>query len=789
VLNDDLHTSATAGEQDRRNTMAPGNRLLGRVVACNGSHATIAAIAEDGGTDLTELWSVGRLISITVGKNRVVALAYSMTTGDRDWMDGADTRFQIEVELLGEVSVSDDGREEFSSGITRYPYLGAIAHRIRAADLLRIYDAGRDETCVIGKLSQDESLDAAIHVPSMLSKHFAIVGSTGVGKSTAVSLLLHKAIESDPKLRVLILDPHNEFAAAFPDDAVVIDTETLDLPFWLMRLEEFSEVVFRGRPAIVEELDILRDLIPEAKRAFRGSDSSLMRRATEKSSLTADTPVPYRMADLLALIDERIGRLEGRSEKPALRTLKMRVISAINDPRYHFMFSNNTIHDTIMETIAHIFRIPGGDRPISTFQLAGIPSEVVNSVASILCRMAFELALWSNGAIHMLVVCEEAHRYVPADRSLGFFPTVQAISRIAKEGRKYGVSLGVITQRPNELDQTILSQCSTIFAMRLANDRDQEIIRSAIPNSSVSSTSFLSSIGNGEAIAFGEAVTVPMRMKFARVPQRYLPKAHGVVDKGSEETPDSVDLRSIVARMRSVSGPDIAAFQQSYSTANPLPAAPDDTAGYEDTDYPPASDMELERWQREILTNGHVNLSSAPTPTPTRGAPGATPGSQRAPLPTPNAPPTTNAPSPAAFGARSTPATPYGTSRESVNFEPYRPDMLPRTPAQAPPLAGPLSTGSRAEPRPQPSSASISGSTGSATGNSTGSAAMGASAGSLANRFADLRRDRNMMPTDSHKPVAPAEPQDTRQPPYARREGSLRDTLLKKPLSSLYDKD
>src|SRR5690606_3687169 len=327
----------------------------------------------------------------------VVALSYSMRTDAPTWGEKDDNGFQIDVELLGEVRVGPDGREEFSGGISRYPYLGAIAHRIRSADLLRIYDAGETDSCIIGKLTQDESIDAAIHIPSMLSKHFAIVGSTGVGKSTAVSLLLNKAIKADPKLRVLILDPHNEFAAAFPAHAVVIDTDTLDLPFWLMRLDEFAEVLFRGRPPIAEELDFLRDLIPDAKRAFRGGDSSLMRRTTEKSSLTADTPVPYRMADLLALIDERIGRLEGRGEKPLLRSLKMRILSAINDPRYHFMFSNNTIQDTIMETIAHIFRIPGGDRPISTFQLAGIPSEVVNSVASILCRMAFELALWSNG--------------------------------------------------------------------------------------------------------------------------------------------------------------------------------------------------------------------------------------------------------------------------------------------------------------------------------------------------------------------------------------------------------
>ncbi|MHC2478883.1 ATP-binding protein [Rhizobium leguminosarum] len=605
MLNNDLHAPGKAGEQDRRDGHTPGNRFLGRVVACSGSRATIAAVAEQGGTDLTELWSVGRLISISVGRNRVVALVYQMNTGSHAWGEGEDNTFRIETELLGEVRVDEDGREEFSTGISRYPYLGAIAHRIRSADLMRIYDAGEGTTAVIGKLTQDESIDAAIHIPSMLSKHFAVVGSTGVGKSTAVSLLLHKAIAADPKLRVLILDPHNEFAAAFPEHAVTIDTDTLDLPFWLMRLEEFAEVVFRGRPPVPEELDMLRDILPEAKRAFRGSDNSLVRRTTEKSSITADTPVPYRMADLLALIDERIGRLEGRSEKPFLRSLKMRLIAAINDPRYHFMFSNNTISDTITETIAQIFRIPGENRPICTFQLAGIPSEVVNSVASVLCRMAFEVALWSEGAIHMLVVCEEAHRYIPSDPSLGFVPTRQAIARIAKEGRKYGVSLGIITQRPGELDQTILSQCSTLFAMRLANDRDQEIIRSAIPNSSISTTSFISSIGNGEAIAFGEAISVPMRMRFSRVDENLLPKASSANSKQSEEDPDTVDLRKIVTRMRAVTvGPDISNFQQSYaaSVASLDEADPAD----EDLDAkpyaPPASSAApLETYRRELL--------------------------------------------------------------------------------------------------------------------------------------------------------------------------------------------
>ncbi|MGO7484714.1 ATP-binding protein [Rhizobium ruizarguesonis] len=679
MLNNDLRTPGKAGEHDRRDGHAPGNRFLGRVVACSGSRATIAAVAEQGGTDLTELWSVGRLISISVGRNRVVALVYQMNTGSHAWGEGEDNIFKIETELLGEVRVDEDGREEFSTGISRYPYLGAIAHRIRSADLMRIYDAGEGTTAVIGKLTQDESIDAAIHIPTMLSKHFAVVGSTGVGKSTAVSLLLHKAIAADPKLRVLILDPHNEFAAAFPEHAVTIDTDTLDLPFWLMRLEEFAEVVFRGRPPVPEELDMLRDILPEAKRAFRGSDNSLVRRTTEKSSITADTPVPYRMADLLALIDERIGRLEGRSEKPFLRSLKMRLIAAINDPRYHFMFSNNTISDTITETIAQIFRIPGENRPICTFQLAGIPSEVVNSVASVLCRMAFEVALWSDGAIHMLVVCEEAHRYIPSDPSLGFVPTRQAIARIAKEGRKYGVSLGIITQRPGELDQTILSQCSTLFAMRLANDRDQEIIRSAIPNSSISTTSFISSIGNGEAIAFGEAISVPMRMRFSRVDEKLLPKASSANSKNSEEDPDTVDLRKIVTRMRAVTvGPDISNFQQSYAAS---------AAGFDETD---AADEDLDA--------------------------------------KPYTPPASSA-APPAFAP----------------LESYRRELLPQTPRLDP------ATSPAIDPR-------------------------------LDALRREMRRDEPVFP----RPAPPAD-----QPAISRREPgtSLRESILKKPLSSLYNKE
>jgi hypothetical protein len=546
--------TAAANDQERRDSSGK-SRILGHVVKCSGARATVAASATAEEDSLAFAMSVGQLISIRVGDNRIVALVYSMHSPGEVWAEFHANVMHFEVELVGEIRGEGSGTR-FSAGISNYPTLGAVAHHIRTGDLDAIYSVDGSNPVTIGHLSQSSKTAASISADALLDRHFAIVGTTGVGKSTAVSLLVNRIVDACPDLRVLILDPHNEFAAAFKTRAHLIDTDMLDLPFWLFRLEEFSEVIYRGRPVVAEELDMLRDLIAEAKRNFKGSpENGLSSRRLDRSSITSDTPVPYRIADLLALIDERIGQLEGREEKPHLRTLKVRISSVINDPRFHFMFSSNTITDTIAEVISDIFRIPGDGKPITSFQLSGIPSEVVNAVASVLCRMAFEIALSSSGNIRILVLCEEAHRYVPADRELGFFPTRQAIARIAKEGRKYGVSLGVITQRPGELDATILSQCSTVFAMRLANDRDQEIIRSAISNSSSSTTSFLSAIGNGEAIAFGEAVAIPMRMCFERLPQSALPKTQsGLKDMaGAGTTKDGMpDIRHIVKSMRHV---------------------------------------------------------------------------------------------------------------------------------------------------------------------------------------------------------------------------------------------
>ncbi len=214
------------------------------------------------------------------------------------------------------------------------------------------------------------------------------------------------------------------------------------------------------------------------------------------------------------------------------------------------MFGRVVVEDNMAKVLARIFRLPKAGAPVTIMQFAGLPNEVVNSLVSVLARMAFEIALWSEGSYEIALVCEEAHRYIPTDQSQAFGPTRQAIGRIAKEGRKYGVSLGVVTQRPSELDATVLSQCSTMFAMRLANERDKAIIRSAVGVSSASTIAFLSSIADREAIAFGEAIATPMRMKFGD----YRLEAARAAALGALAEPEPrmahLDLRKIVCRLR-----------------------------------------------------------------------------------------------------------------------------------------------------------------------------------------------------------------------------------------------
>ena len=355
------------------------------------------------------------------------------------------------VDLLGEISGGE--RPKFQRGVTNYPTIGDAVDLVTAQDLRTVYAPSGSDQINVGTLQQDRSVIAYVDVEEMLSKHFAVLGSTGVGKSTSVSLLLNEIFKPRPNLRVFLLDVHNEYGRCFGDRALVLNPRNLKLPFWLFNFEEIVDVLFGGRPGVPEELDVLAEVIPMAKglyTQYQNSDRLGLKRVDPKSGgYTVDTPVPYRLVDLISLIDERMGKLENRSSRIIYHKLISRVETVRNDPRYTFMFDNaNVGGDTMAEVISHLFRLPANGRPMTIMQLAGFPAEVVDSVVSVLCRMAFDFGLWSDGVSPLLFVCEEAHRDASADRNIGFGPTRKAVSRIAKEGRKYGVFLGLVTQRP-----------------------------------------------------------------------------------------------------------------------------------------------------------------------------------------------------------------------------------------------------------------------------------------------------------------------------------------------------
>ena len=536
---------------------------LGRIIGITGSGA-IARLFKAEASDDESRVTIGRLVGITAETSLIVGVVVRMSVSPPDAEDIESGSLVTDIDFMGEIKNYGAPAASFQRGVSTYPTIGNHISRLLTDDIATIHHIGDGETIEVGRLRLDPTVPAYVNFEELLRKHFAVVGTTGVGKSTAVALILSEILAKKANLRVFLIDPHNEYGQCFGDLAHVVSPKNLMLPFWLFNFEEIVDVFFRGRPGVEEEMEILQEVIPLAKAQFAAGsrgDRVVLRR--QGSGYTADTPVPYRISDLVKLIDERMGKLENRSIWTKYHRLIARIETLGHDSRYTFMFNNLFIEDLMVQVLGDLFRLPLAGKPITVMQLAGFPAEVLDSVVSVMCRMAFEFGVWSDGAAPLLVACEEAHRYAPADKKLGFGPTLKALSRIAKEGRKYGVFLGAITQRPADLDPTILSQCSTVFAMRLANDRDQAIIRSAVPDAGSSLVGFLASLGNREGIAFGEGVPLPTRFRFKDVAADRLPRSqsgrqarldatgtidddfiHAVVDRWREATTTNQRPRS-----------------------------------------------------------------------------------------------------------------------------------------------------------------------------------------------------------------------------------------------------
>jgi hypothetical protein len=180
------------------------------------------------------------------------------------------------------------------------------------------------------------------------------------------------------------------------------------------------------------------------------------------------------------------------------------------------MFSGMLVGDAMAEFIARIFRLPARGKPISIIDVSGVPSEITSTVVAVLSRLVFDFAVWGREekTRPVLLVCEEAHRYVPNEKNADGSSVGKILSRIAKEGRKYGIALGLITQRPSDLAEGVLSQCGTIISMRLNNDRDQAFVKAAMPEGARGFLDSIPALRNRECIICGEGVAIPIRVSF-----------------------------------------------------------------------------------------------------------------------------------------------------------------------------------------------------------------------------------------------------------------------------------
>ncbi|UYH55151.1 DUF87 domain-containing protein [Qipengyuania sp. SS22] len=485
---------------------------IGVVLEIAGSSSQIAIdlqrlneCAEDSDPSVAMAGQVGSQIKIRVGNSWLLA---SVRNQRQDRKAGS---------ILANIDFLGEGTEEkltgklhrFRRGVTRYPVPGAMVYPATTADLKQVYASDGRSAITIGKVYPTKDIRAGIYVDAMLGKHFALLGSTGTGKSTSAALILHRICEAAPEGHIVMIDPHGEYASAFRNTGVILDVSNLQMPYWIMNFEEHCEVLITstGNDHQVDA-DILAKCLLKARQKSR--------LAEHMGKITVDSPIPYLLSDLSNEIQDAMGKLDKSTNSAPYMRIKNKLDEIKADPRYQFMFSGMLVADTMADFIAKIFRMPSNGKPISIIDVSGVPSDITSTVVAVLSRLVFDFAIWGRDerTSPILLVCEEAHRYVPNEKNADGNSVGTILSRIAKEGRKYGISLGLITQRPSDLAEGVLSQCGTILSMRLNNDRDQEFVRAAMPEGARGFLDAIPALRNRECIICGEGVAVPIRMSF-----------------------------------------------------------------------------------------------------------------------------------------------------------------------------------------------------------------------------------------------------------------------------------
>lgn len=491
-------------------------KLIGTVMGVNST--SLSVVLNQGITSLSKdlngkVYSIGQLgtyVLIPLGQTTVVAVVSDLRKTDIAENGRSSQRYMMSVSTVGTVK---EGK--FERGLAVFPTVDTPVYLAEDSDLRAAFSVFQRFDFSVGNLTLFEHERAYLDPNRFFGKHIAVLGSTGSGKSCTVSSIIQK-VSFLKDSNVIILDLHNEYGRAFPKDSNHLNIAEVELPYWVMNFEELQEIFIDERePSSASQITVFKDQIIASKKAKNPSLASY---------ITVDTPVYFDLSEIRAkmqfLDTERITGLGAAGVKDGpfygqFTRFLVRLDSKLNDSRYAFVFKPKTYthSESIKDLLARIFGIDGSAQ-VTIMDLSGVPFDVVNIMVSLIARLTFDFNFWNPNRrdYPVQLVFEEAHNYLPAS-SQGSPAARRTVERIAKEGRKYGVSCMIVSQRPSEVSETILSQCNNFVILRLTNPVDQNYIRKLVPDTFAGLIEILSSLRQGEALVLGDAVSMPSRVQ------------------------------------------------------------------------------------------------------------------------------------------------------------------------------------------------------------------------------------------------------------------------------------
>ena len=368
---------------------------IGRIVSVAGCQA-VCVLERDAHGEVAPL-QIGGLVKTNIGKSQVYGLVSGVSIPVPSAGEGGDPEMKVvELMLIGEATAPGPGRTAiFRRGVSMFPALGDAVYATSREDLVQVYAPPAAANISIGTLHHDRAVHAHALVDELLGKHFAVLGTTGSGKSCAAAVILRQIVTQNPNSHILLLDPHGEYPRAFGPRAEVITADTLELPFWMLNFEEILQIMFgAGTDPIGPEGEILSELIVGAKHDYAGGPQQ-----SYEKLFSVDTPAPYRLSDLLTRLNGAMGKLDNTINIPPYRRIKQRVLALQYDPRFSFMFGGVQVRDRMAAILGRLFRLPAEGKPICILDLSSIPSEALPVVVAAMCRLAHSFASWSSRGV------------------------------------------------------------------------------------------------------------------------------------------------------------------------------------------------------------------------------------------------------------------------------------------------------------------------------------------------------------------------------------------------------